>query len=316
MNILLIVTSVILVIGALTYSRLESYRKTEVLQQFFTRYEQTVERGWVNQNAQKHYRDNTLSKAPSKKIVENAPKKAAADISSQKSPTSYGRISLSLFLKPGNEQQKEYPLLYGILKKLIVLLYKDQPFFKEMEIKRPDAINAFIASLSTVDTLPKEKFAKIKKIEDLANITLGDPDMDYLLYQMFQGTAQNFKVAPPQRSINQTDEKNEEEVIDREDEYSSIDGYLSLRDFLTLKKSTKIRVWLAPPKLLEAIFENPDLVRNIITMRQELYRKLRSKKENFETKEASTIFENTFAPEVPHFKDILDFSASRTNPNF
>jgi hypothetical protein len=288
------------------------------LQEFFTRYEETVERGWINLNAKEHYRDNILSKTPVKKNRGNVPKKTTTPVSNTKPSTSYGRISLALFLKSGNEQQKEYPLLHSILKKLIYILYYDQPFFKEMEIKRPDIVNAFIASLSTVDTLPKEKSAKIKKLDDLANISLGDPDVDYLLYQVFQGTAQNLKKVPKpsQDSFNPSEEKNEEDVIDREDEYSSIEGYISLRDFLTLKKSTKIRVWLAPPKLLEAIFEKPALVSDILTMRQDLYRKLRSKKDNFDIKEASEIFENTFLPEVAHFREILDFTASRTNPNF
>jgi hypothetical protein len=84
--------------------------------------------------------------------------------------------------------------------------------------------------------------------------------------------------------------------------------------FITLDDADKIRVYLASRELLKAIFDDPQVVDSIISLRHELYKKVSN--DSISNDEASAQFKTIVAPRSdPNFDDtILDFHVTKTNP--
>lgn len=314
MNVLLFVSTMIMVMAMLTYARLETYRSFSLLQEHFNTYMVKNERGYINQTAKWWYDTSRATKKGN----------------SNKTKKSEGRSRLS-FLFFIDKAKKEtniqiYPQIYLLAKKLMYVLYKNQPFFIEMEQQRPDILDILLNSLMVADNLPKEQ--KIKKAEDLANLDLGDPVLNIFFYKMLKGTEmtqdQKPKIEPKVLSMVELEFKPQEEDKGEEDdeggdtdikeEYHSPENYYSLLDYITIEDSTKIRVFLAPYGILLALFDDPILVRNIMEYRQDLFTKLTN--DTLKAPEASDQFKNLFLPRVdPTFNEnILDFSVTKTNP--
>lgn len=329
MNILLFVTSMIMVMAMLTYARLETYRSFSLLQAEFKHYMDDTERGYINLAAENWYIN---SPGKTKSSSPNEPPKPPPKIKSpeaedkSKKASSRSRLSFASFVdqKKKTAHEKEFPKLFLLAKKLIYVLYKDQPFFKEMEQKRADFVDGLLNALMVADNLPKDQ--KLKRASDLANLNLGDEELNAVFYKMLQKTVQRTKkkIQPLEdhtatEFIGQPQEdKGEDDDSERESgnrfEYNTPKGFYSLLDFITLQDATKIRVFLAKKQLLLAIFDDPAAVNAIIETRNDLYKKVKSKAMTPE--QASEVFKNQFASvSDPNFDDsILDFKVTATNP--
>jgi hypothetical protein len=315
MNVLLFVTAMIMVLSMLTYAKLEMYRSFSLLQSQFTSFMEETERGYINTTAVWWY--------------ENSP--AVRRSNPPNPPTARGgarsRLSFIVFIDRTKQAQyaQVYPKIVLLSKKLMLYLYKDQPFFKETLQLRPDILDGFLMSLMAAsEALPTEQ--RIKKAADLANLNFGDPLLNSFSYFVLKGSPfpeekenEEVKQVEPLQTefiIKETNGEADDENGDpnKKEDYMSPEGYYSLLDYITVEDAIKIRVFLASKPLLMAIFDNQDVVNSIIAMRYDLYRKVVSGSVN--PQNASTQFKTaTSSKSDPNFDDsILDYSVTKTNP--
>lgn len=314
MNVLIFVMTMLMLLALMTYSRLDVYRSSQVFQTVFKYYMETDERGYFNVKAQPMYdsiKVQTKTGKPGSKTAEGNP-----------------RISIELLLdgkkRTDKDKDKEWIQTRVLLKNLINTLYENQPFYKKALEKRPSLQDDLINSITqAIDKLDKDH--KLKTAADLANLKLEDPELDQILYKILQGGA--YKEIPPEKKqepvrILETPVTVEAEIDqsqadpslkDEDKEFKSIEGYYSLLDFITAKKSPKVRVYLAPREVLQSIFPNKETVDAIIAERKQLYQQARA---DGDTKELAESFKNQFE----RYKDpsidsaSLSFDVSKTDP--
>ncbi len=284
MNILLFVTSMLMLLAILTYGRLESFRGAAFMQAQFKHYMENTERSFVNQAAIKRYR-NTPATQSEKNEKSNREKNTASST-----------LSLNLLIdkeeRDANPDKLE-PML-NILRNLIAYLYADQPFYQEMELKRPNFVSEIFEALM----FQSQNLPKLKKTKELATINLGDPELNEVFTRMLKGAY----IDPPPEEEDLRPFKPER-------------GYYSLLDFVTIgKNKLKLRVYLASKQLLIPLFGDPSIVNTILSERYRLYREVVN--QVTDTNTASQQFQEQFSslrtPLVP--LEMLDFGVSKTNP--
>ncbi len=168
-------------------------------------------------------------------------------------------------------------------KDLMRSLYGDKTFFKEAEAKNPHFMDLIIEKLiQAADALPKTQ--KLKSTIDLSNLDLG-PELKEVFYLMLKGcpreteAKQSVLVIERPLTINPNDgesQEDEAEVAEEAMEYTVPEGYDSLLNYITLKKTTQIRVYLASTELLKALLNDRSAVSNVIETRNRLYQAVKS----------------------------------------
>lgn len=314
MNILLFVTTLIMVMGVLTYAKIQTFISFAAIQTEFSHYITKVERSAINEQAIWVY-ENTAASASK---VKQPPTNPSSGLS---------RISLLIFVdeKTHQTKQNELPEKTLLLKRLLDILYHDQKFYTEAIKKNQYIVDTFLERLYLVSlSLPKEK--KITKASDLANLDLGDPELNLFLYKILNGTISK-EDSPGTPTPSQTpiatlvEDRGEDDDQEKEDpteeEYKTPTGYRSLLDFLTMKEGSKIRIYLAPKELLIALFGDPGAVDAIIKTRNHLYKAITTggasaMKPEDASKEFESLYQSRALPEYE--KKNLDFKVTKTNP--
>lgn len=312
MNVLIFVTTMLMLLALMTYARLETYRSSQVFQVLFEHYMQKDERGYINMAAAKVY-DATKG---SSKEGKNSNQKVAA------SP----RVVLSKLFKKTEKEGAPQAVasITALLKNLMITLYEDQPFYQKIQEQRPSFLDEIIADLMrTVEQLPDD--SKPKKAVDLANLTLGDDQLDDAFYKMLHGAPykdvyidvqQDSFAEKPLEEVQSDEDASDSTVIEKEaEEHQSPKGYYSLLDFVTLQPLDKIRIYLASKEVLKALYRDDALVDDLIRKRKELYHQsqlvdsegIKSLSESFKNE-----YNNRQDPAV--HDDILDFTVTKTNP--
>lgn len=311
MNVLIFVTTMLMLLALMTYARLETYRSSQMFQLIFEHYMQKDERGYINMVANKVYEATKGSSKQSK--------------AAQKVPASPRVIIGKLFKKTeGQQSPQEVASVTALLKNLMMTLYADQPFYTKIQEQRPSFLDEIIAALIyAVDQLPDDK--KPKKAEALANIELGDKQLDDALYKMLHGAPykemydnnpQDLVSEQPKEVEESDEDPSDESVVEKEaEEHQSPKGYFSLLDFVTLQPLDKVRVYLASREVLKALYRNDALVDEIIRKRNEIFHEtkladdegMKSLSESFKNE-----FDNRQDPAI--HDDILDFTITKTNP--
>lgn len=311
MNVLIFVMTMLMLMALMTYARLNAYRSSQVFQTLFEHYMQRDERGYINVAAEKVY---AATKGSTKGGKSSGQRVSASP-----------RVSLGPLIK--KTEKESAPQVYhhfaALLKSLMTTLYAKQPFFTEMQAQRPSFLDEIITALvRSVDELPSDK--RPKKAADLANIRLGDEQLDDVFYKMLRGApynevynAESTSITPSPEQAQGDEDQSDASVIEKEgEEYKSPKGYFSLLDFITLQPVNKVRVFLAPTEVLKAIFIHDDIVNDIIRKRKELYHQaLVTDSEGVKSLSASfkNEFDNREDPAVG--SDILDFTVTKTNPS-
>lgn len=313
MNVLIFVTTILMLLSVMTYARLESYRNSQAFQGIFKHYMQETERGYINGQAKTVY-DSIVVKEDDKKG--EAKKNPAIDANP--------RIAIGLLFDPKRETQaKDLEQTRILLKNLIEILYSKQPFYQKISQQRPVFIDELLnLIIQTVDALPAEK--KLKKTTDLGNLKLPDPVLDDALYKILHGAPNLNLVNESVEQLNDSNKFSEDDISTAGennesghelDEYKSPGGYYSLLDYVIGKKKPKIRVYLAPRNVLLAIFKNDETVDSIINERESLYRqaidsdKMEPFNESFKN-QFEKLRDQAIDPET------LNFSVSKTNPKY
>jgi len=295
MNILLFVTTMLMLLALMTYGRLETYRSLALVQSQFEYFMTQTERLYVNNEAKKRYKNTTAS---TKEKIENAERNGAS-----------ATLSFNLFVD--KEERAKYAdkleAQIEVAKNLLCFLYGNQKFFIDMQERRPDFLSEIFAKLiaATDQYTKKEKLAS-NKVKEIATVNLEDPELNVAFGKMLKGL-----VIPKEKKA-----KKDQSVSEQTTPFRPKEGYLSLLDFITIQKNKlKIRVYLASSQLLMALYGNPEVVQQILETRYDLYRQYVNDviaKEAAE-KEFQALFLNQRLDIVP--SDMLDFGISKTNPN-
>jgi len=312
MNVLIFVVTMIMLLSVMTYARLESYRNSQAFQVIFKQYMQEDERGYINQQAKVAYdkiKVGTKKGAKSSKKINASPRLAIG----------------SLFNSDRASKEQEWTQTKVLLKNLIKNLYSVQPFYKKMEQEDPSFVDHLITAITqAIDDLPKEK--RPKKPSDLATLTLEDPKLDRMLYEILRGASymvvvtdeqkmlaeqKNSNALKPNESEAETSE-DEEDASEEEQEFKSPPGYFSLLDFVT-GYSKPVRIYLAPKEVLQSIFPGNEIVQSIMEERERLYKQAMN---DGDTQQLSETFKEQFLKmKDPSIDDkALDFSINKTNP--
>lgn len=277
MQILIFVVTMLMLLAMITYGRWETFRSLAVFSVQFEEYMKNTERKTINSGAKSTY-DKTVA---TKKEQEEKDELEQAE----------GRAKLSFLLFVNKEErskkQAEYTSLRQIAESLLQVLYGKAPFFEESLPGR--LLNRL---MEVTDKFPEDK--EIKDAKELANLDLGDDELNEIFCRMLRGSAQTL-------SGNDKDNKLKE--------------YPPLTDFIQVdKKATRIRVYLASKPVLLAIFHDKNLVDTIIKERKNLYNLVKGKDAKMDAKEASGRFQAMFERKTHFNVTVLDFTVTKTDP--
>lgn len=306
MYILMYVSTMLMLLVLLTYGRLESFRGFGYIQAGFKNYMEKHERDYINKEAIELYKSTTAtSQNPSDDEDESQSKSQAR-----------AKLMFNLFIdkkerdKQNQQNPKTFEQLSQMTEKLIYYLYSDQPFFQKIEDKRPNFVAEILQALTrSTDELSDKN--KIKKACGIAQIDLGDFELNDVFTKMLSGSTNLPVKIPASDNIEIVFEQGQSFVRPN---FLPTEGYYSLLDFITLDHGNyKIRVFLASPQLLMAIYGNPTTVYDILQQRYLLYKNVKA---GVLPDEATNAFKNQFSNQVlPYIlPDTLDFGVSKTNP--
>ena len=207
--------------------------------------------------------------------VESAPQR-------QSTPRLSRKLHLPQLLsqQPAQPHDKTYEASLLLLQHLIRTLYDDAPFFKDAKVKHPKLEEELIHKV-----LLQVHEHKMKLAEHIANIDLKDEDLQVVLFKILAGSK-------------------------RGDEEG---GYPSLLQFISFQsKPQAVAVYLAPREILLALFQDEQVVSDILTERNILHSMV--KKENMSALEEQ--FKARFASKLPSYiePNMVSFRVTKTKP--
>lgn len=312
MSVLTYVMTMLMLLTALTYARMESYRTTAGLEVGFINFMETQGRKPISLVADEWYGSISFAQEDPGKSKDKNPREVIKGNS---------RLSFHLFINSLDRGTNgaAYSQTRELAKNLITLLYQEEDFFKQIHEERPNFINELLDEIEqAASNLPNDM--KITKATRLSKLEFKDKQLQYVFYLMLHGLP---KLEPKPQDPSgdsagaeeqELDKQTDPVIIEESQEDHAAGGYVSLLDYITVRSYIKIRVYLASEKLLMAIYGNEDVVSDIMGKRSELYGEVRSgdKEKQIATLEFQGQFQTMGT--APAFSAILDFSVSNVNP--
>lgn len=287
MNVLPFVFALLMVMGIMTYAKLGTFIVSNRLQSQYLCYMKAVSAAEFNLIQLGLYK-----KDQTKRGSNNNP-------DNQVNAISKINIYPLLHLTQDAKDPKYANTQRILLKRLIYNSYGKQPFFKEMEKSNQDILEYLLDKISAAAQLPENK-NKIERLENLSNIDLENEKLQMLFATLLHGS-QNSAAALKKCDPNAKDTE-------------AIISYPPLKDFVSLEKTSKpIRVYLVPPEILWAIFDNVSVVKEIIDQRAILRREFKKElKANFTTR-FTQMFQSKLPPDLdPAY---FNFEVTSTKPH-
>lgn len=313
MNILLYVTTVLMLLSVLTYARLENFKSLMGMQTGFVHYMSSIEHQSINRSAEIWY----------ERLHPNSKNGSS---NSEKNTKACSRLSFHLFLNVDdrNKHPAEYQKTRELIKQLMADLFKSAKFYKETIVKHPNFRDEILDEIQrAAESLPKGK--SIKSAGELLNLEFQNQDLHLAFYEMMNGMPkESLKEAanspmPADKSFIITTESDEDtdEPSSEVEETHAPPGNVSLLDFITLQSTLKVRVFLASRLLLMAIYGDSFIVDQVIEKRQDLYRRLKANPKGIPLKQLEEEFRASYGQmgHAPEYAEILDFIVSKTDPN-
>lgn len=280
MNVLMFVMAMLMLMSLMTYSKFNEFRIQSTMQYQFDNYMQHQERKYFNDRSIDKYDQTHVRKKNESK--ENGRKRNS---SSSKLP-----IGVLLDRSQQSVGTDKYDMVRLLFKDLIMKTYGNQGFLIEALKERPDSIDEIIARFpEAIENLPNNQ--KISKPKDLADIDLDNSQLNETLYKLLKGSQFLYE--------------KKKAVVE--------EGYPPLTDFITTSKGKKVRVFLAPRELLNALFD-PNAVDEIVRAREFFY--LEVYNDRLEANEATERFQTMFEGSISSnaSSEFLDFTVSKTDP--
>lgn len=326
MNVLIYVMTMLMLLSALTYAKIDIFRSTASLQVGFINYMETLERKPINDMAYTWYRNLIVNVEPNV-LKSDAPKPSQKKPVKEKSLVkANSRLSFYLLLneKKRTENAVAYRETIELTKHLIALLYSQETFYKDVAAERPNFVTEMLEEISNAAS-KLGKNQKITKATRLSKLEFNDKKLQYVFYLMLHGLPKPAPkpVDPSAANTSSELQPGEKPELDTQDdpvaaqesqeEHAEV-GYVSLLDYITVRPYIKTRVYLASRALLKAIYEDDKIVDEVIEMRNELYRRVREKP--IEKVGASAEFMQAFQlkGQAQSYPAILDFSVSNVDP--
>ena len=250
--------AILMLLTALTYGRLQSFRSYKGFAHGFNAFVASGERDSFNRMMREKY--------DGMKVVETQ-----SGAEKAKPVKASSKLNLGLLINPGKDAYRT-EVYMRLLRDLIDDLYGSTPYFQRLEEKRPAYLEELLAALSEIEPKPK-------KLSELDNVKLSDPLLNEILYRLLK-------------------KRNEGP---------------SLTDALTIRSEEKIRIYLAPKVLLQAIYRNPEIVAAIMSERENLY-SLVTAKEGLAVDEASKQFDLFLKGFPTPAQPYLNSQVSKTSP--
>lgn len=270
MNILPLVLALVLILTVLTVEQIEKFKNQTIVQKEYQHFLSANEGVVFNKRQKRMFKisEKSLRQLSFRYFIDKEAKEANAGIAAQ------------------------YRLLMIALMKNI---YGKAPFYKKIEESRPNFLEEMLNAIELAASKSPE--SSFKRIQDIARLNLEDDSLQEAFYHMLKGTIARDEIAKF---------KNEPQKIKEK-------GYVSLFTFINnngAKKKTgqytipRIVVQRAPREILKTVFENDDVVEEIIVKRDQL-----SKSKD---KGASALFKSEFVNKRrPGIDDLLlDFTIS------
>jgi hypothetical protein len=231
MNILPLVLALALMLSVLTIEKMEKFKNQIIVQREYQIFLQENERKIFNQRQKKLYGENEK------------------DIK---------QLSFRFFIdKKAREKDPNLTKQYRLLTlELMKILYGEAAFFKDLEQKRSDFLEEMLNAIeAAADAAPDNL---IKRVEDVARLCLGDPELQKAFYHMLKGTVSREQLKEMKKMSSPIKKK----------------CYVSLFSFINYDgkdgRVIPIEVQFAPREILKAIFVHDQIVETIITKRNEL----------------------------------------------
>jgi len=282
MNVLLFISTILLLMSMITYGRIQSYVGTMLVQGGLRQGMTELERCYYNNKIELLYRTTAVhSSDPDQETNEMG--QITLPQTDENSDSTANKLINFRWLIEVQDQNAE--LKMQLIKNLITVLYEKEPFFQEMLKEKPDALNEILHHLSNASA----RVGRIGAPHKLIKLKFEDSN-DESLWEFFTVLL---------RDIPQYKDKG--------------CSFVSLLQYLTNRRSEKIRIYLAPKPILMAIFNNEEVVERLIKRRNEIFKEV--KKQNAQQiQETARTFQETFAGEAIKFLPLLDFSVSKTDP--
>lgn len=289
MNILFLVIAYLMLISIITYGRIQTLVGTILMQKEFKEAMEKKEPIEYSEQSIKRYVETHIPSS-------DPPEQGGATTRNPASP----KISFNLLLSK-SERDKNPQMLAGSIqmaKNLLEYLYSGQRFYQEAELLRPDLANEIIQALLRVSER-EDKPQRWDIAKEIANVDLADPILNKAFTKMLEGTVKKIRL-----------NRNDYNRI-----YLPVSGVLSLLDLIEVKPNKlQVRIFLASPQVLMALFERPDVVAQILQSRRRIYNDL--VQGNGKESELADFFKQQFsgmiAPGIP--PDLLNWGVSKTNP--
>lgn len=142
---------------------------------------------------------------------------------------------------------------FTLLKNLMTVMYGEQEFYEEAKELIPDFEEQFLTNL--FERTKEEQTDKqwISKVGHLGSVELDDELQSYIRYKIFTGNKSRL-------------------VKGSEDD----PGYFPLVQFTSMNKNKSLMsIWLAPKTLLMALFQDPEIVKEVIAVRREMHKEVK-----------------------------------------
>jgi hypothetical protein len=276
MNVLPLVFSFLALFTILTYTRLSGFVISKAIHHEYEQFVSQYQEVIQEKAALDRYDEEHREKPGDKK--EPKPKVKATRV-------------LNLYPLTQNDSERSKETKY-ILINLIKQLFDKAPFFEEAKQDHPQIVEELVDAIQ----LSLQKRKDFKK-EDLPTLELDQPHLQFFLYKILKD---------PSSSV---DEDNTEKLLENL-------GSKIFNDLITCQKGDQqIRMFLADPKLLLAIFENNSTVEQIVTARKSYY--LQVKKDPTQKEALTEKFCSQFLSNIPPSiqKNSLNWEISGTNPD-
>lgn len=230
MNILPLILALVLMLSVLTVEKMEKFKNQSIVQKEYQAFLQDKERDFFNKRQEKLYllNDKDIKQLSFRFLVDKEARERDANVT------------------------KQYRLLNIELMKQ---LYGEAAFFKELELKRSNFLEELLTAIEKASDAAPEKL--INRVNDIARLELGDPELQEAFYHMLKGTVSREEL----REIKEPSPRMKEKL------------YVSLFSFINYKgadKTPTIKIQHTPREILKTIFSDEATVDAIILRRQEL----------------------------------------------
>ncbi len=285
MNVLLFVFALLMILGMTSYAKMQTFLVGTGLQGQYLEHMQQKRQNLVADQQYLLYQNYTGIESDKPDEEEQEPKTQVKAVS---------KINVALFLnKQLSEQHGADAENAKILfLRLVEILYGKQEFYKEMLHKRPHFMEQLIAELiDKCADLPKN----LQNVKQLANLKLSDEQLQEVLAKMLLGN------------------------MPAEKKQLKADQYPPLGEFISCSKAKKpFRLQLLPPELLLALYEDENIVKDIMKKRDSYFNQVKNKYKTEFNNLSSKLqdeFKYEFETKAPlGFENMINYEISKSTP--